>query len=92
LGSTSLFVSQVANLLSWRCEYPLVVKGICRLGFWQTCCPPTARGFKFDWRALIPRLRRRTDDAALDDAALEGVAGGAASAAMILPGGWTFGG
>ncbi|WP_372002025.1 hypothetical protein P7L68_23030 [Tistrella mobilis] len=51
-----------------------------------------ARGFRFDWRALIPRLKRRTDDAALDDAALEGVAGGAASAAMILPGGWTFGG
>ncbi|WP_372018740.1 hypothetical protein [Tistrella mobilis] len=53
-----------------------------------------AKGFKFDWRSLIPRLRRRSDDTEIDDAALEGVAGGVAvnSAYMPLGGGWMISG
>ncbi|MEN2989996.1 hypothetical protein WG926_16885 [Tistrella sp. BH-R2-4] len=49
-----------------------------------------ARGFKFDWRSLIPRLKRQSTDRDLDDAALEGVAGGAGGMPVPLAGPWSI--
>ncbi|MEN2979790.1 hypothetical protein P7L78_07850 [Tistrella bauzanensis] len=51
-----------------------------------------SRGFKFDWRSLIPRLKRTSSDRDLDDAALEAVAGGLAGNTTYVPlsGNWSI--